>query len=256
MTDSAAPTPISEDIAVLIERAVRGDLSAAERSRLEELASRDPVVAEEFQRAQREEHAMSTVADLFTQRSDSERMQRAIRQKLDWDGKIIRRFVVGFVIWVPIYLLFFVSQPWNWQLLVAIAVVPMLPVVVWGILTARRRRAFREAVEAGDASVADEFSRHLTRSRNENTINRAGFLVACFAMVVMMIHDYSAGNYPRAVLSSICFAVVFTVGIKVVFSRRYQERNDLFFQGRLTLEQLFEKPSSFDGLSTEEQDRA
>jgi Flp pilus assembly protein TadB len=241
MSDSASTRSISDEAAMLIERAVRGEISPEQRTRLDALIEADPVVAEEFQRAQREEHAMSTVADLFTQRSDSERMQLAIRQKLDWDRNIIRRFVVGFVIWVPIYLLFFVSQPWNWQLLVAIAVVPMLPVVVWGMLTARRQLAFREAVEAGDASVADEFSRHLTRSRNENTINRAGFVVACFAMVVMMIHDYSTGNYARAVLSSICFVVVFTAGTKVVFSRRYQELNDLFYQGRLTLEELFEK---------------
>lgn len=250
MTDSASQPPISDDAAMLIERAVRGDLSPKERSRLDDFVAADPSVAEELARAKREEEAMNTAAMLFTERTDLDRMQRAARQKLDFDRTMIRRIALSFLIWVPVYIVLFGFQQRTWPYTFLIFVVPMLPLLVWGVLTARRKAAFRRAVERGDASIADEYTRHLHRSRNENTISRAGLIIAYICFPLVIVEDLVNGNYARAIVLAVFYLVLLACGWKTAFSRKQQGRFDEFFQGRLTLEELFDKrvdPTEPDG---------
>lgn len=238
------PNPsISEEAAMLIERALRDDLSPEQRARLGELVEQDPQIEQQLADAEQEQHAMNTTAELFNRHADTDRMQQAIRQKLDLDRRMVRRFLIAFGIWLPIYFALFVygSGPVNWQLLIAIIVVPMLPLIVWGILTVHRRRRFRRALDSGDSSIADEYTHHLHRSRNEHTIARAGWFFMCIGLPLMITHDFSTGNNARAILLLFCFVVMLYAGWKTVLNRSVQQRTDLFFQGRLTLEDLFDR---------------
>ncbi len=241
MTDSASHSSIPDDAAMLIERAVRGELSPEERSRLDALMEADPVVAEELERAKREEEAMNTAAMLLSERSDPERMRMAIEQKLGMDLRMIRMYGGVLIVAIPIYIFMLHGFAQNYALIAWIGLVPLVPVVIHLVLMVRRRRAFQRAAAGGDPAIASEFSRHLSRSRKEHTIVRAGLIITYIGLPLIVLDDIVAGNYARAIVLAVFFLILLASGWKTAFSRRQQERFDKFFEGRLTIEQLFDK---------------
>ncbi|MFU8829746.1 MAG: hypothetical protein ACNA8P_09985, partial [Phycisphaerales bacterium] len=149
MTDSAHQPPISDEAAMLIERAVRGDLSPEQQSRLEGLVGADPVVAEELQRAKREEEAMTTAAMLLNERSDPERMRMAIEQKLKHDRRGLRRVAVGFIAYVVIFSFIVAQDRWPWGVLAPISLC-----LIWWLITEKRLRSLKRAVPHDDEGIA------------------------------------------------------------------------------------------------------
>lgn len=241
MTDSASPPPISEEAAELIERTVRDEISPEQRMRLEALIEADPAVAGELERAKREEGAMNTAAMLLTEQSDPERMRRAIEQKLGLDLRMILTVGVSLIVGIPVYMFMLYEYPQHYSLVVWIGVVPLTPLLVYLALNLYRWRALRRALSSGGPALENEFSRHLSRSRNEHTIARAGLIIAYIAMPLMIIEDLVSGNHARAIVLAVFYLTLLGCGWKTAFSRRQQDRFDKFFEGRLTLEEMFDK---------------
>jgi hypothetical protein len=239
MTDPTNQPRISDETAMLIERAVRGDLSPEEQARLDGLVSADPVVATELERAEREEDAMNTAAMLMNERSDPERMRKAIEQKLGLDLRMNLLMGSGLLVAIPVYLLLLHGWGQRSDLAALGALVPLVAVVVYLLLNLRRQRAFRKAVAAGESALAEEFTRHLHRSCNGYTITRAAFIIVGIALPLVVLEDIVNGNFARAIVLVICGSVLL-LGLKTAFRRTQKERYDKFFEGRLTLEELFE----------------
>jgi len=243
MPDSASQPPISDDDAMLIERAVRGDLSPEEQVRLDELMKADPGVAHELERAKREEDAMNTAATLLTDRSDPARMKMAIEQKLGLDLRMSLLMVGGLILVIPLYLFLLHGLSDSSDVAALGVLVPLVMLVIYLLLNLRRRRAFRKAIAAGESALAEEFARHLHRSRSGHTIARAGLIISYIGLPLVVLDDIVNGNYARATVVMIC-GTVLLVGWKTAFNRKQQDRYDRFFEGRLTLEELFEKDAA------------
>jgi len=251
MTDPTDQPRISDETAMLIERAVRGEISPEEQARLDELVSADPLVAAELERAEREEDAMNTAAMLLNEQSDPERMRRAIEQKISMDLRMIRLIGGSLIIGIPIYIYMLHGFSRNFALIAWIGVVPLVPLAIHLVLTVRRRRAFQCAAASGDPAIASEFTRHLSRSRKEHAFARAGLIVAYIALPLIVINDLVSGNHDRAIVLAVCYLILLASGWKTAFSRRQQERFDGFFEGRLTVEELFDKRAEATELDSE-----
>ncbi|MFG0293805.1 MAG: hypothetical protein ACF8MJ_11740 [Phycisphaerales bacterium JB050] len=241
-----AQTPLSDETAMLIERAVRGELSSEQRTRLDGLIEADPLVAEELERAQNEESAMNTAAVLLNQRSDPDRMRLAIEQKLQLDQRMLRLVAGGFIVFVVVFVLIAARERWPWGMLA-----PMTLCLLWWLVTEKRFRSFRRSLPQGDEHIAQEFRRHLSRSRNGIVLNRAAVLVIVLAIMVSVIDHIADGAYAKAVILGAFGLLIMFRAWKTLFDRTYQQRYDQFLQGRVTIEDLFDKRAEPGGSSTE-----
>lgn len=236
MSDSASTRSISDEAAMLIERAVRGEISIEERTRLDELIGADPVVAEELQRAKREEGAMNTAAMLLNERSDPDRMRNAIEQKLRLDRRGLRLVAGGFIVFVVIFSVIAAQERWPWGVLAPIALC-----LIWWLITEKRFRSFKRTLPQSDEQIVKEFRQHLSRSRNGIVVSRAAVLIILLGLILAVLDYVADAAYAKAVVVAVCGLVVLLCAWKTLFNRRYQQRYDQFLQGRLTLDELFEK---------------
>lgn len=237
MTDSASHSLIPDDAAVLIERAVRGELSPEERSRLDALIGADPVVAEELERAKREEDAMNTAAMLLSERSDPERMRMAIEQKLKLDRKMNLRIGTIAVLVLLVYAL--LRTPYDGVSWIILGV-PLLPIMYFVARDQWRYRLFQRS-QSEPTSLPAEYGKHIARSRHQVTIGRAIIILVAMALTVMAIDHALDGLYGKAAFAAACGIVLVISAGKSLFNCSYQKRYDEFLQGRLTLEELFDK---------------
>jgi len=237
MTDPKPTQPDgAEERAMLIERAVRGELSPEEQSRLDELVAADPSVSKELELARREDHDMSTAATLLNEQSDPERMRMAIEQKLKFDRRGLRLVAGGFIAFVVIYALFVGQDRWPWGVLAPISLC-----IIWWLITEKRLRSFKRGVPHDQEGIAKEFTRHLARSRMALGFNRAIIPIFLLMIILTVVDNMLDGSYARAAFVLPFGFFICVYGWKYLYNSSYQKRYDQFLQGRLTLEELFDK---------------
>lgn len=238
MTDPKPTTPEpTEDSAMLIERAVRGDLSPEEQSRLDELVAADPSVAEELARAKREEGAMNTAAMLLAEQSDPERMRRAIEQNLKLDRR--GTFLISGIAMLVLVMYAILRTPYDGAGWIVLGL-PLLPIMYFVARDRWRHRLFLRS-QSRPESLRVEYEKHIVRSRQQVTVAKALIIIVTMALTVITVDHALDGLYGRAAFAAACAIVLVISGRKSLFNSSYQKRYDQFIQGRLTLEELFEK---------------
>lgn len=193
------PGDVGGDVGALIEKSLRGALSADEQVRLGRLLTEDPGLAARLARARAEDEAMQAAAERVVEGFDFERAGRAIRNRIRWQRGLLIAGAGIVALWAPAWALAHRARTGAWPGaggagwgLTAASVVLAGALYLW-VVVGPRWRLERELAAGGDV-LRRAYEREVRAIPRRVMLLRAAAVLAGVGGVVLLAASIAGGH--------------------------------------------------------------